>query len=449
MSVSNSFDVRGRALEADELAAWLSEHSLGNRFGLTVAATGVSYAAEAVAVAIVAADGDGRFIRIADLTADDEAALASWLADPGPPKAVHDAKLAMHALAGRGWTLRGVTSDTVLAAHLLLPERRNLALNDLLVRHMRCALPTEAVEQQRFAALTQPGDTDQRAVQALILQACAVLDLADVLDEELARIDSSSLLSRLELPVQRVLAGMETAGIAVDRALLSRLDGAGPVQATVAELLSSIAADRRIHATLHQTTTTSRISSSQPNLHELPALPGQSLRDAFVVGDGYAELMVAGYRHLEARIAADLIGDADVRTFVDGARRLGYAATLSGRRRYLADLDSNDPQAREAAERAAVGTSIQGSAADIVKAAMINVDRVIGAVGLKSRLLLQVEDQLVFEVAEGERDTLAAYVHEQMSCAYSLDVPLEVSIGSGPTWAMAAPADPPACHIRE
>jgi DNA polymerase-1 len=77
------------------------------------------------------------------------------------------------------------------------------------------------------------------------------------------------------------------------------------------------------------------------------------------------------------------------------------------------------------------------------------VDRVIGAVGLKSRLLLQVEDQLVFEVAEGERDTLAAYVHEQMSCAYSLDVPLEVSIGSGPTWAMAAPADPPASHIRE
>src|SRR5438270_157809 len=152
MSVSNSFDVRGRALEADELAAWLSEHSLGNRFGLTVAATGVSYAAKAVAVVIVAADGDGRFIRIADLTADDE----------------------------------------------------------------------------------------------------------------LARIDSSSLLSRLELPVQRVLAGMETAGVAVDRALLSRLDGAGPVQATVAELLSSIAADRRVHATFHQTTTTSRISSSQP-----------------------------------------------------------------------------------------------------------------------------------------------------------------------------------------
>src|ERR1700712_1422457 len=161
MSVSNSFDVRGRALEADELAAWLSEHSLGNRFGLTVAATGPSYDAKALAVAIVAADGDGRFIRITELTPDDEAALAARLPDPGPPKAVHDAKLAMHALAGRGWTLRGVTSDTALAAHLLLPERRSLALNELLVRHMRCALPADAVAQQQFTSLARPGGTDQ------------------------------------------------------------------------------------------------------------------------------------------------------------------------------------------------------------------------------------------------------------------------------------------------
>lgn len=447
MSVSNSFDVRGRALEADELAAWLSEHSLGNRFGLTVAAAGLSVDAKAVAMAIVAADGDGRFIKIADLTADDEAALASWLADPGPPKAVHDAKSAMHALAGRGWTLRGITSDTVLAAHLLQPERRNFALNDLMVHHMRCALPAEAVEQQQFAALTHPGGTDQRAVQALILQACAVLDLADVLDEELARIDSSSLLGRLELPVQRVLAEMETAGIAVDRALLSRLDGTIPVQATVAELLNSIAADRRVHATFHQTT--SGLSSSEPNLHELPALPGQSLRDAFVAGDGYAELMIAGYRQLEARITGHLSGDADLRVVIDDARRLGYAATLLGRRRYVADLDSNDRQARAVAERAALATSIQGSAADVVKVAMINVHQTIEAVGLKSRLLLQADDQFVFEVAEGERDVLATYVHEQMCCVYPLDVPLEVSIGYGPSWSAASAGFPPESHIRE
>ncbi len=206
--MSNGFDVRGRALQRGELAAWLAEHSLGNRFGLAVVGTNLAYDSRAVALAIVAADGDGRYIDTAALTPDDEAALASWLADPGPPKAIHEAKLAMHALAGRGWTLRGVTSDVALAAYLLRPEQRTAALNDLLIHHMRCALPARG-----------------QAVQGLILRACAVLDLADVLDEELARIDSSSLLGRLELPVQRVLAEMETVGIAVDRTLLASIHG--------------------------------------------------------------------------------------------------------------------------------------------------------------------------------------------------------------------------------
>jgi DNA polymerase-1 len=218
MDVSIGFDVRGRALHDGEIAPWLAEHSLGNRFGLAVVGTGLDHVSKAVALAIVAADGDGRYIDVAALSSDDEAALVSWLADPGPPKAVHEAKLATHALAGRGWTLRGLTSDTALAAYLLRPEQRSSALNDLLVHHMRCALPTEAVDLQRFSSRTNLGGPDEQAVQSLILEACAVLDLADVLDEELARIGSSSLLGRLELPAQRVLAEMETAGIAVDGA---------------------------------------------------------------------------------------------------------------------------------------------------------------------------------------------------------------------------------------
>jgi DNA polymerase I len=197
INVSIGFDVRGRALRDGELAAWLAEHSLGNRFGLAVVGIGLAYDSKAVAVAIVAADGDGRYIDTAALTPDDEAALASWLADPGPPKAVHEAKLTMHALAGRGWTLRGVTSDTASAAYLLRPEYPGLALNDLLVHHMRCALPAETIERQQFSSLTNPDGASEQAVQALILRACAVLDLADLLDEELARIDSSSLLSRV------------------------------------------------------------------------------------------------------------------------------------------------------------------------------------------------------------------------------------------------------------
>lgn len=118
--VDEGFDVRGGALEAGQLAVWLAEHSSGKRFGLAVG-THLAYDADATALAIVSANGEGRYIDTTALDPDDEAALASWLADPGPPKALHEAKLAMHDLAGRGWTLAGVTSDTALAAYLVRP----------------------------------------------------------------------------------------------------------------------------------------------------------------------------------------------------------------------------------------------------------------------------------------------------------------------------------------
>jgi DNA polymerase I len=442
--VSNGFDVRGRVLRDGELASWLAEHSLGNRFGLAVVGPDPGPgrgAPKAEALAIVAADGDGRSIDIAALTADDEAALASWLADPGPPKAVHDAKPAMHALAGCGWTLRGVTSDTVLAAHLLRPEARGLGLNDLLVHHMRCALPAEVADLRAYSS------------QPLILRACAVLDLADVLDEELARIDSSSLLSRVELPVQRVLTEMEYAGIAVDRALLTRMqDRLGDESRAMADdLLNSVAPDGRIHTTFQQANAaTSRISSSRPNLHDIPihADDGGRIRDAFVAGEGYAELMTARYDRLEARVVAHLSGDEGLSqaggwdsyhlaTVLDEARDLGYAVTLRGRRHYLPELHSGDRQVRQAAERAALDMAVQGSAAEIVNAAMVDVDRAIKDAGLKSRILLQAADELVFEVADGERDALAAYARERTGGAYSLDVPLEVSIARGRNWGAA------------
>ena len=111
---------------------------------------------------------------------------------------------------------------------------------------------------------------------------------------------------------------------------------------------------------------------------------------------------------------------------------------MLGRRRYLPELDSSNRNVREAAERAALTAPIQGSAADIIKVAMINVDAAIKAAGLKSRMLLQVHDELLFEVAEGERDTLEALVREHMGNAYPLDVPLEVSVGYGRSWDAAA-----------
>ena len=116
------------------------------------------------------------------------------------------------------------------------------------------------------------------------------------------------------------------------------------------------------------------------------------------------------------------------------ARRDGYTQTVLGRRRYLLDLTSDNRQRREMAERMALNAPIQGSAADIIKAAMLRVDAALRAAGLRSRMLLQVHDELVFEVAPGEREALEALVREQMGGAYPLDVPLEVSIGAGRDW---------------
>ncbi|WP_200962171.1 DNA polymerase I [Mycobacterium sp. Root265] len=594
--VDQGFDVRGGALQPGELAAWLSEHSLGNRFGIAVVGTHLAFDGDATALAIVANDGDGRYIDTTTLHPDDEAALASWLADPGPPKALHEAKLAMHDLEGRGWKLAGVTSDTALAAYLVRPGQRSFALDDLSLRYLKRELRADNPEQQQLSLLDDNDGVDEQAVQAVLLRAGAVMDLADALDEELARIDSSSLLGRMELPVQRVLAELESTGIAVDVAFLQELQSefgdlirdaaeaaygvigkqinlgspkqlqvvlfdelempktkktktgyttdadalqglfdktghpflqhmlahrdATRLKVTVDGLLNSVASDGRIHTTFNQTiAATGRLSSTEPNLQNIPIRTeaGRRIRDGFVVGAGYAELMTADYSQIEMRIMAHLSRDEglieafntgeDLHSFVasrafdvpidevnaelrrrvkamsyglayglsayglsaqlkisteeaknqmeqyfdrfggirdylrdvvDQARKDGYTSTVLGRRRYLPELDSSNRNVREAAERAALNAPIQGSAADIIKVAMINVDDAIKAAGLRSRMLLQVHDELLFEVAEGERDTLEALVREHMGNAYPLDVPLEVSVGYGRSWDAAA-----------
>jgi DNA polymerase I len=123
---------------------------------------------------------------------------------------------------------------------------------------------------------------------------------------------------------------------------------------------------------------------------------------------------------------------------VEEARKTGFTETIKGRRRYLPDLTSDNRQRREMAERMALNAPIQGSAADLIKIAMLNVDRAIAEAGLASRTLLQVHDELVFEVATGEQETLEALVREQMGGAADLAVPLDVSVGFGRSWHEAA-----------
>ena len=599
--VEDGFDVRGDALEPGTVAAWLAEHASGTaRSGLAVVGTHAVYAGDATALAIATADGDGAYIDTATLTPEDEAALAAWLANPDAPKALHEAKSAMHDLAGRGWTLAGVTSDTALAAYVVRPGQRSFTLDDLSVRYLKRELRAEEPEQQQLSLLDDSDGVDGQAVQTLILRARAVIDLAVALDDELARIDSTALLGEMELPVQSVLADLETRGIAVDLDKLEELQSefgdqirdaaeaayavigkeinlgspkqlqvvlfdelempktkktktgyttdadalqslfdktAHPflehllahrdvtrLKVTVDGLLKSTAPDGRIHTTFNQTiAATGRLSSTEPNLQNIPVRTdaGRRIRDAFVVGSGggvvFAELMTADYSQIEMRIMAHLSGDeglieafrtgedlhsfvgsrafgvpidevtpelrrrvkamsyglayglsayglaaqlkistdeakeqmdayfarfGGVRDYLEGvveqARKDGYTSTVLGRRRYLPELDSSNRQLRESAERAALNAPIQGSAADIIKVAMIEVDRAIRDAGLASRMLLQVHDELLFEVAPGEREALEVLVREKMGSAYPLDVPLEVSVGYGRSWDAAA-----------
>jgi DNA polymerase-1 len=127
-----------------------------------------------------------------------------------------------------------------------------------------------------------------------------------------------------------------------------------------------------------------------------------------------------------------------LRSVVEDARQTGYTETIMGRRRYLDSLNSDNRNLREMAERAALNAPIQGSAADIIKVAMLGVHRGLADKGLRSRLLLQVHDELVLEIAGGERDEVEELVRHEMGSAYQLDVALDVSVGVGRTWHEAA-----------
>jgi DNA polymerase-1 len=127
-----------------------------------------------------------------------------------------------------------------------------------------------------------------------------------------------------------------------------------------------------------------------------------------------------------------------VRRFLDesieSARECGFSQTLLGRRRYLPDLASRNRTLRLAAERMAVNSVVQGTAADLVKKAMVELDRALGDAGLGARMILQVHDELVFEVAAAEVDALTELVRERMEGVLSLRVPLRVDVGVGANW---------------
>jgi DNA polymerase-1 len=119
---------------------------------------------------------------------------------------------------------------------------------------------------------------------------------------------------------------------------------------------------------------------------------------------------------------------------VDFARDHGYVETVLGRRRYLKDINSRNAVVRGAAERNAVNAPIQGSAADIIKIAMINIYNKLSEGNYKTKMLLQVHDELVFDVYKPELETMKALIKQEMENAYQMAVPLDVDFDTGDNW---------------
>jgi DNA polymerase-1 len=123
-----------------------------------------------------------------------------------------------------------------------------------------------------------------------------------------------------------------------------------------------------------------------------------------------------------------------ITTTIERATEEGYVTTLLGRKRRIPELRSRKWQTRSLGERLAVNTPIQGSAADIIKVAMVRCERALRAAGLETRLVLQIHDELLFEAPEGELERAAAIVEQEMASAYELDPALGVDVGVGANW---------------
>lgn len=276
----------------------------------------------------------------------------------------------------------------------------------------------------------------------------------------------------------------------------------------------------RIHTTFNQTVTaTGRLSSSDPNLQNIPVRTplGEKIRDCFIAAEGH-KLVTADYSQVELRIlahlsdeqglkraftagedihratAAEVFGvspeqvsstqrgrakavnfgiiygisafglaeqldisqeeaagyiDAYLERYgrvagfrqeiIDKATEDGFVTTILGRRRPVPELRSHEDRVRRLGERLAVNTVIQGSAADIIKVAMVDIHRQLGEQGLETLLVLQVHDELVFEAPEAEAGTVAELARREMVAAWQMEPPLEVDVGSGDTWLEAKP----------
>jgi DNA polymerase-1 len=488
------------------------------------------------------------------------------------PKTCHDLKRQIGLMRRHGIELGGVDFDTMIAGFLIDPGKPEPSLTDLYHEHL-APIGGQA-----------PAGSEPAVIEAL----------QQTLSARLKQEGLERLFGEIELPVARVLADMESAGIGIDAAALAaissefgeqlirlehecyalagrefnlnspnqlrdilfsdlRLSAKGlkktksgystdadsleklaevhplpkklieyraiaKLKSTYTDALPALidSVTGRIHSSFHQAlTATGRLSSTEPNLQNIPTRSeeGRRIRRAFVPAVGFA-LLSADYSQIELRVLAHLSGDPTlieafardedihlrtamevlgigpaavdaearrlakvinfgiiygmgpqrlagelgirlaeasqyikryferlpgVRQYLDetlrGARERGYVATMYGRRRYLPELNGPDGGARAQAERIAVNTPIQGSAADLIKLAMVRLCTTLADRGLPARIVLQVHDELLLEVQKNALSAAGEAVRKEMEGVSTLSVPLKVELKAGPNWA--------------
>jgi DNA polymerase I len=235
------FELDGTRLGDGELAGWLAAHAAaGERVGVQVQGSWRAGTGDVFALALAAGDGAAAWLDVEQLGPDDDAVLAGWLADAAAPKVLHDAKGPMLALAARGWALAGLERDTALSAYLARPDQRSYDLADLTLRYLKRELKADDADDQGQLSFDSVGDDS--AGDTAMLQARAVLDLAEALDQELSDRGGTSLLADVELPLVHVLTEMERTGVAVDVDQLESLEAhfAGEVKKAADEAFDVI-----------------------------------------------------------------------------------------------------------------------------------------------------------------------------------------------------------------
>ncbi len=503
---------------------------------------------------------------------DDEisAEVRKLLSDPNIPKAVHDYKSALRQLEAHGVELAGVHDEPMLYSYIINPTYTNHSLAEIAVRSfnlkLSLAVPEAADVTGRIAPVLRK---EVEGAGQLPLYEQIDLPLAPVLvrmEQAGVKIDRQ-MLGTLSVDLEKQCAAKASeihtkAGVTFNinspkqlgDVLFNQLNlpkpvkyGKGKTISTAVDVLEELSethevprlvldyrqlsklkstyvdalpvlidpATGRVHTTFNQTgTTTGRLSSTNPNLQNIPIRTelGREIRAAFIAEPGFS-LLSADYSQIELRLLAHFSEDpllteafrrgddihaltasqvfgvppmlidaehrrrakavnfgivyglspfglsqqlgieqreakkfidayfekyAGVRRYIDRVleetRREQSVKTLFGRSRPIPDINSKNANMRGFAERTAVNTPLQGTAADLIKIAMIQIDAELRSRKLKSRMLLQVHDELLFEVPENEIELMRGLVREKMESVHALSVPLLVELGVGPNW---------------